>query len=163
LRGVGRAGAPRSGARRLVPRHARGRRGVTPARSGAHGVFRRFSMNDLATPTASRVVRAPRGDRLYARSWLTDAPLRRLMNNLAPECGERPRALVGSGGIGKAPRTGECFDTIRETRKRLEDDQSLLVQSGKPVGVFCTHPDAPRVLIANSNLVPRWADWEHFN
>src|SRR5690606_6459503 len=131
LRGVGRAGAPRSGARRLVPRHARGRRGVTPARSGAHGVFRRFSMNDLATPTASRVVRAPRGDRLNARSWLTEAPLRMLMNNLDPEVAERPQDLVVYGGIGKAARNWECFDTIVETLKRLEDDQSLLVQSGK--------------------------------
>ncbi|HLT27123.1 MAG TPA: urocanate hydratase [Zeimonas sp.] len=120
-------------------------------------------MNDLATPTASRVVRAPRGDRLNARSWLTEAPLRMLMNNLDPEVAERPQDLVVYGGIGKAARNWECFDTIVETLKRLEDDQSLLVQSGKPVGVFRTHPDAPRVLIANSNLVPRWADWEHFN
>ncbi len=120
-------------------------------------------MTDLATPAASRVVRAPRGDRRIARSWLTEAPLRMLMNNLDPEVAERPEDLVVYGGIGKAARNWACFDAIVETLARLEDDQSLLIQSGKPVGVFRTHPDAPRVLIANSNLVPRWADWEHFN
>ncbi len=110
-----------------------------------------------------RIVRAPRGTRLSAKSWLTEAPLRMLMNNLDPEVAERPEDLVVYGGIGKAARNWECFDAIVDCLKKLEADQSLLVQSGKPVGVFKTHPDAPRVLIANSNLVPRWATWEHFN
>jgi urocanate hydratase len=110
-----------------------------------------------------RIVRAPRGTQLSARSWLTEAPLRMLMNNLDPEVAERPEELVVYGGIGKAARNWECFDAIVDCLRRLEADQSLLVQSGKPVGVFKTHPDAPRVLIANSNLVPAWANWEHFN
>ena len=110
-----------------------------------------------------RAVRAPRGSQLSARSWLTEAPLRMLMNNLDPEVAERPEDLVVYGGIGKAARNWECFDAIVSSLKALENDQSLLVQSGKPVGVFRTHADAPRVLIANSNLVPHWANWEHFN
>src|SRR5580698_889762 len=110
-----------------------------------------------------RVIRAPHGTNLSARSWLTEAPLRMLMNNLDPDVAERPEELVVYGGIGRAARDWESFDKIVETLRRLEDDQTLLVQSGKPVGVFRTHPDAPRVLIANSNLVPRWATWEHFN
>src|SRR5438874_2307975 len=114
-------------------------------------------------PAASRVVRAPRGSSISARSWLTEAPLRMLMNNLDPEVAERPEDLVVYGGIGKAARNWDCFDRIVETLRRLDLDESLLVQSGKPVGVFKTHPDAPRVLLANSNLVPRWATWEHFN
>jgi len=113
--------------------------------------------------SSSRAVRAPRGTQLSAKSWLTEAPLRMLMNNLDPEVAERPEDLVVYGGIGKAARNWECFDQIAFTLKKLEGDESLLVQSGKPVGVFKTHPDAPRVLIANSNLVPKWADWEHFN
>jgi urocanate hydratase len=108
-------------------------------------------------------VRAPRGTQLTARSWLTEAPLRMLMNNLDPEVAERPEDLVVYGGIGKAARNWECFHAIVAALKVLEADESLLVQSGKPVGVFKTHPDAPRVLIANSNLVPHWATWEHFN
>ncbi|MDX1570183.1 MAG: urocanate hydratase [Xanthomonadales bacterium] len=111
----------------------------------------------------SRVIRAPRGTELNARSWLTEAPLRMLMNNLDPEVAERPESLVVYGGIGRAARNWNCYDAIVDTLKRLEDDQTLLVQSGKPVGVFRTHRDAPRVLIANSNLVPAWATWEHFN
>ncbi len=111
----------------------------------------------------ARVIRAPRGAQLSAKCWLTEAPLRMLMNNLDPEVAERPEDLVVYGGIGKAARNWECFDAIVDALKKLEADQSLLVQSGKPVGVFTTHPDAPRVLIANSNLVPKWADWEHFN
>jgi urocanate hydratase len=111
----------------------------------------------------TRQVRAPRGAALNARSWLTEAPLRMLMNNLDPEVAERPQELVVYGGIGRAARDWESFDTIVETLKRLGEDETLLVQSGKPVGVFRTHADAPRVLIANSNLVPRWADWEHFH
>ncbi|WP_419254515.1 urocanate hydratase [Caulobacter sp. ErkDOM-YI] len=111
----------------------------------------------------SRVIRAAKGTELTAKSWLTEAPLRMLMNNLHPDVAERPEELVVYGGIGRAARDWESFDKIVETLRRLEDDETLLVQSGKPVGVFKTHSDAPRVLIANSNLVPRWATWEHFN
>ena len=111
----------------------------------------------------SRVIRAATGTTLTAKSWLTEAPLRMLMNNLHPDVAERPEELVVYGGIGRAARDWESFDRIVETLERLEADQTLLVQSGKPVGVFRTHADAPRVLIANSNLVPKWATWEHFN
>ncbi|MDF2617476.1 MAG: urocanate hydratase [Xanthobacteraceae bacterium] len=111
----------------------------------------------------SRTIRAPRGSELSAKSWLTEAPLRMLMNNLDPDVAEKPGELVVYGGIGRAARDWESFDRIVATLRTLEDDQTLLVQSGKPVGVFRTHKDAPRVLIANSNLVPRWATWEHFN
>jgi len=110
-----------------------------------------------------RVVRAPRGKSLYCGSWLTEAPFRMLQNNLDPEVAEHPDKLVVYGGIGKAARNWEAFDTILSVLRRLKDDESLLVQSGKPVGVFRTHVDAPRVLIANSNLVPHWATWEHFH
>ena len=108
-------------------------------------------------------VRAPHGTTLTAKSWLTEAPLRMLMNNLDPEVAENPAELVVYGGIGRAARNWECFDAIVEALTELGDDESLLIQSGKPVGVFRTHPDAPRVLIANSNLVPRWATLETFN
>jgi urocanate hydratase len=108
-------------------------------------------------------VRAPRGTTLRAKSWLTEAPLRMLMNNLDPDVAENPKELVVYGGIGRAARDWASFDAIVETLERLGDDETLLVQSGKPVGVFRTHADAPRVLIANSNLVPHWATWEHFN
>ncbi len=118
---------------------------------------------DNARPANSRTIRADRGSTLSARSWLTEAPLRMLMNNLDPDVAERPGELVVYGGIGRAARNWECFDRIAATLRRLGDDETLLVQSGKPVGVFRTHADAPRVLIANSNLVPRWATWEHFN
>jgi len=111
----------------------------------------------------NRRISAPRGKERSARSWLTEACLRMLMNNLDPEVAERPEELVVYGGIGRAARNWECFDRIVEVLRRLEDDETLLVQSGKPVGVFRTHPDAPRVLIANSNLVPHWATWDHFN
>ncbi len=111
----------------------------------------------------TRVIRPATGTELTAKSWLTEAPLRMLMNNLHPDVAERPEELVVYGGIGRAARDWESYDKIVETLRRLEDDQTLLVQSGKPVGVFRTHADAPRVLIANSNLVPRWATWEHFN
>ncbi|MFQ5348597.1 MAG: urocanate hydratase, partial [Rhodothalassiaceae bacterium] len=117
---------------------------------------------DDQSPNVRRIT-APRGPRLSARSWLTEAPLRMLMNNLDPEVAERPEELVVYGGIGKAARNWAAFDTIVAILRRLEADETLLVQSGKPVGVFRTHADAPRVLIANSNLVPRWATWEHFN
>jgi len=109
-----------------------------------------------------RTIKAPTGTTLQAKSWLTEAPLRMLMNNLDPDVAERPEDLVVYGGIGKAARNWEAFDVIVDTLKELEDDETLLVQSGKPVGVFRTHADAPRVLIANSNLVPAWANWEHF-
>ncbi|WP_309090478.1 urocanate hydratase [Phenylobacterium sp.] len=111
----------------------------------------------------TRVIRPPVGPELTCKSWLTEAPLRMLMNNLHPDVAEKPEDLVVYGGVGRAARDWESFDRIVETLKRLEDDQTLLVQSGKPVGVFRTHADAPRVLIANSNLVPKWASWEHFN
>src|SRR3546814_10989486 len=111
----------------------------------------------------SRVIKAPTGSDLNAKSWLTEAPLRMLMNNLHPDVAERPEELVVYGGIGRAARDWQSYDTIVETLKRLDDDQTLLVQSGKPVGVFRTHADAPRVLIAHSNLVPHWATWAHFN
>src|SRR5262245_62524967 len=111
--------------------------------------------------SSARVIRAPTGTQLTARSWLTEAPLRMLVNNLDAVVAERPEDLVVYGGIGRAARNWECFDAIVETLMRLESDQTLLVQSGKPVGVFATHADAPRVLLANSNLVPRWSTWEH--
>ena len=111
----------------------------------------------------TRVVRAPRGSSLNALSWHTEAPLRLLMNNLDPEVAERPEELVVYGGIGRAARNWEAFDSIVATLKRLTQNETLLVQSGKPVGVFPTHPGAPRVIIANGNLVPKWATWEHFN
>jgi urocanate hydratase len=110
-----------------------------------------------------RTVRAPRGTELSAKSWLTEAPLRMLMNNLDPEVAERPEDLVVYGGIGKAARNWDCFERICSSLTDLNSDESLLIQSGKPVGVFKTHAEAPRVLIANSNLVPHWATWEHFN
>ncbi|MEO5693440.1 MAG: urocanate hydratase [Usitatibacter sp.] len=111
----------------------------------------------------SRIIRAPRGTELSCRSWLTEAAYRMIQNNLDPDVAENPAELVVYGGIGRAARNWECFDAILATLKRLGDDESLLVQSGKPVAVFKTHPDAPRVLIANSNLVPKWATWDHFN
>ncbi len=111
----------------------------------------------------SRKIRAPRGPELACRSWLTEAPYRMLQNNLDAEVAEKPEDLVVYGGIGRAARDWDCYDRILETLKTLGDDETLLVQSGKPVGVFPTHADAPRVLIANSNLVPHWATWEHFN
>ena len=112
---------------------------------------------------ATRTIRAPRGTERTAKGWIAEAALRMLMNNLDPEVAERPEALVVYGGIGRAARDWACFDRIVEVLRRLNDDESLLIQSGKPVAVFRTHADAPRVLIANSNLVPHWADWEHFN
>jgi len=111
----------------------------------------------------SRSPRAPRGNTLNCKSWQTEAPFRMLQNNLDAEVAEDPASLVVYGGIGRAARDWESYDRILETLERLDDNQTLLVQSGKPVGVFPTHPDAPRVLIANSNLVPHWANWEHFN
>ena len=120
-------------------------------------------MSNTTRRDTSRTIRAPRGNELTCKSWLTEAPYRMIQNNLDPEVAERPEELVVYGGIGRAARNWECFDTILETLKTLNDDESLCVQSGKPVGVFKTHPDAPRVLIANSNLVPAWSNWDHFN
>src|SRR5215204_3553035 len=111
----------------------------------------------------ARDIRSPRGTQLSAKSWLTEAPLRMLMNNLDPEVAERPGELVVYGGIGRAARDWESFDRLPASLRRLEADQTLLVQSGKPVGIFRTHADSPRVLIANSNLVPHWATWDHFH
>ena len=110
-----------------------------------------------------RDVYSPTGTEITAKSWQTEAPMRMLMNNLHPDVAENPHELVVYGGIGRAARTWSDFDMIVASLKELEDDHTLLVQSGKPVGVFRTHKDAPRVLIANSNLVPNWATWDHFN
>ncbi|MEC5216991.1 urocanate hydratase [Actimicrobium sp. GrIS 1.19] len=111
----------------------------------------------------SRVIRAPRGNELHCKSWLTEAAYRMIQNNLDPEVAENPTHLVVYGGIGRAARDWASFDRILAVLRELGDDETLLIQSGKPVGVFQTHADAPRVLIANSNLVPKWANWEHFN
>ena len=112
--------------------------------------------------TGARVVRAPRGTERTCKGWVQEAALRMLMNNLDPEVAERPEDLVVYGGTGKAARNWEAFDAIVRELRELEDDETLLVQSGKPVGVFRTHADAPRVLIANSQPRGRWATWEHF-
>lgn len=117
----------------------------------------------MTTRHNTRDIYPPTGPELNAKSWMTEAPLRMMMNNLHPDVAENPHELVVYGGIGRAARNWESFDKIVETLKELEEDQTLLVQSGKPVGVFPTHKDAPRVLIANSNLVPHWANWDHFN
>ena len=111
----------------------------------------------------SRVIRAPRGTELHCKNWLTEAAYRMIQNNLDPEVAENPRSLVVYGGIGRAARNWECFDQILESLRGLEEDETLLIQSGKPVGVWKSTPDSPRVLIANSNLVPKWATWEHFH
>jgi urocanate hydratase len=139
----------------IAARH-RADRGWQPRRPLPAGAPRMILRND-------RVIRSPRGPELSCRSWQAEAPLRMLMNNLDPEVAEDPAELVVYGGIGRAARDWDSFDRICHALRRLELDQTLLVQSGKPVGVFRTHADAPRVLIANSNLVPRWATWEHFN
>ena len=111
----------------------------------------------------SRDVFPPTGTELNAKSWLTEAPLRMLMNNLHPDVAENPHELVVYGGIGRAARTWKDFDLIVYSLKDLEADETLIVQSGKPIAIIKTHKDAPRVLIANSNLVPHWANWDHFN
>jgi urocanate hydratase len=117
----------------------------------------------MLAPVKPRLIRAARGNTLSARTWMTEAPLRMLMNNLDPEVAENPAELVVYGGIGRAARDWNCFDRIVETLKSLTEEETLLIQSGKPVGVFPTHANAPRVLMANSNLVPHWATWEHFH
>jgi len=109
-----------------------------------------------------RVIRAPRGNELRCKGWQQEAALRMLMNNLDPEVAEHPEELIVYGGIGKAARNWACYDAIVAALERLKNDETLLVQSGKPVGVFRTHENAPRVLIANSNLVPHWATWDEF-
>src|ERR1700751_2635049 len=111
----------------------------------------------------SRHIRARRGSEILARSWTTEAAVRMLMNNLDDEVAEDPQSLVVYGGIGRAARNWQCFDKIVETLERLEEDETLLVQSGKPVGVFSPHRDAPRVLIPHSHLVPKWANWDVFS
>jgi len=118
--------------------------------------------DSMATPN-TRIIRSPRGPEKTAKTWAAEAAMRMLMNNLDPEVAERPEDLVVYGGIGKAARNWQAFDIIVDQLKKLEADETLMVQSGKPVGVFRTHVDAPRVLIANSNLVPKWATWDHFN
>src|SRR5262249_18554174 len=158
--------------------HARARQVVRPRHLGcgrAGGARLSHRLQPAAPPhlegrmTADRrldnqrVVRAPRGTALSARSWRTEAPLRMLMNNLDPEVAEKPHELVVYGGIGRAARDWDSFDRIVAALRTLGADETLLVQSGKPVGVFRTHADAPRVLIANSNLVPHWATLDHFN
>ncbi|MGN6119379.1 MAG: urocanate hydratase [Rhodanobacter sp.] len=120
-------------------------------------------MNAPTRIDTTRTIRAPRGSELSCKSWLSEAPFRMIQNNLDPEVAENPAELGGYGGLGRAARNWECFDAILRSLRELNDDETLLVQSGKPVGVFRTHADAPRVLIANSNLVPHWATWEHFN
>jgi urocanate hydratase len=117
----------------------------------------------IAMATKHRPVQAYTGSALHAKGWIQEAALRMLNNNLHPEVAERPEDLVVYGGIGKAARNWECYEAIVETLLNLENDETLLIQSGKPVAVFKTHADAPRVLIANSNLVPAWATWDHFH
>ena len=115
------------------------------------------------TSTATRIIRAPRGNQRTCKTWAAEAAMRMIMNNLDPEVAERPGDLVVYGGRGQAARNWECFDAIVESLRKLEADETLLVQSGKPVGIVRTHPDAPRVMIANSNLVPHWATQQHFD
>jgi urocanate hydratase len=133
---------------------------MSKATAGAGSQNGKDADKDAAKP---RPVRAPRGNALACRNWLIEAAYRMLQNNLDPEVAENPDALVVYGGIGKAARNWECFDAILQALRGLGEEESLLIQSGKPVGVFRTHADAPRVLLANSNLVPRWATWEHFH
>jgi urocanate hydratase len=143
--------------------HAAGsRRAMNPADNAWHPCIRNTRMSD-PRHDPSRVIRAPRGAALTCKSWLSEAPYRMLQNNLDAEVAEDPTALVVYGGIGRAARDWACYDAILKSLRELDDNETLLVQSGKPVGIFPTHADAPRVLIANSNLVPHWATWEHFN
>ena len=121
------------------------------------------NLSAVHKPAQPHPVRAPRGSEISCKNWLIEAAYRMLQNNLDPEVAENPDALVVYGGIGKAARNWDCFEAMLEALRNLHEDETLLVQSGKPVGVFRTHTDAPRVLIANSNLVPKWATWEHFH
>ena len=153
------------GGRRLpsAGRHPQvGRDGPGPMRRSSAASLR-SNKAPMNAPANVRIIRSPRGPELTAKTWGAEAAMRMLMNNLDPEVAERPEDLVVYGGIGKAARDWQAFDRIVAELKNLEPDETLLVQSGKPVGVFRTHADAPRVLIANSNLVPKWATWEHFN
>ena len=155
--------APAQPAIRQAPAHGSAAAVADEAKSAVS-----FSQESIMSDTSTRrdpqrQIRAPRGTQLNCRSWLTEAPYRMLQNNLDPEVAENPAELVVYGGIGRAARNWECFDAILKSLRELADDETLLIQSGKPVGVFPTHADAPRVLIANSNLVPHWATWEHFN
>src|SRR5262245_313843 len=136
-----------------------------PASSGSWRMSgrRRRRPPTMTRNDATRDIRAPRGPKISCKTWQAEAALRMLMNNLDREVAERPSELVVYGGVGRAARDWESFDRIVDVLRRLEADETLLVQSGKPVGVFKTHADAPRVLLANSNLVPHWATWEHFN
>jgi urocanate hydratase len=129
------------------------------------GLWQSLSMTNSNTSNTSksRIVKAPTGTKLNCKGWLQEAAFRMIQNNLDPDVAERPEDLIVYGGIGKAARNWQCFDKILEALKNLENDETLLVQSGKPVGILRTHSDAPRVLIANSNLVPKWATWEHFH
>ncbi len=122
-----------------------------------------MTTSSSTTSSVARVVRAPHGTELHCENWLIEAAYRMIQNNLDPDVAERPEDLVVYGGIGKAARNWDCFNAILTSLRQLKADETLLVQSGKPVGVFRTHADAPRVLIANSNLVPHWATWEHFH
>ncbi|MDE2257243.1 MAG: urocanate hydratase, partial [Xanthomonadaceae bacterium] len=119
-------------------------------------------MNAPTRIDTARIIHPPRGAELSCKNWLIEAAYRMIQHNLDPEVAENPAELVVYGGIGRAARNWECFDAILESLRQLNPDETLLIQSGKPVGVFKTHADAPRVLIANSNLVPHWATWEHF-
>jgi len=134
-----------------------------PARNLPENFVNDMTQLPPATASLPRPVRAPRGTDITCRNWLIEAAYRMIQNNLDPEVAENPDALVVYGGIGKAARNWDCFDAILESLRKLGEDETLLIQSGKPVGVFRTHADAPRVLLANSNLVPKWATWEHFN
>jgi len=134
-----------------------------PARNLPENFVNDMTQLPPATTSLPRPVRAPRGTDITCRNWLIEAAYRMIQNNLDPEVAENPDALVVYGGIGKAARNWDCFDAILESLRKLGEDETLLIQSGKPVGVFRTHADAPRVLLANSNLVPKWATWEHFN
>src|SRR5438034_2063484 len=125
-------------------------------------MLRSVMSKTISPPAHARVIRAPRGSQRSCKGWVQEAALRMLMNNLDPEVAEDPDHLVVYGGSGKAARTWHDFDTIVATLRKLDNDETLLVQSGKPVGVFRTHDMAPRVLIANSLLVPKWATWEEF-
>ena len=155
--------APEQPAIRHAPAHGPAAAVADEAKS-AVSFSQESIMSDTSTRRdAQRHIRAPRGTQLNCRSWLTEAPYRMLQNNLDAEVAENPAELVVYGGIGRAARNWECYDAILKALRELGDDETLLVQSGKPVGVFPTHADAPRVLIANSNLVPHWATWEHFN
>jgi urocanate hydratase len=135
---------------------------IAPGNDCQYVGFRAYNRTAMTT-IAPRVVRAPRGNQRTCKTWAAEAAMRMLMNNLDPEVAERPQDLVVYGGRGQAARNWECFDAIIESLKKLEADETLLVQSGKPVGIVRTHADAPRVMIANSNLVPHWATQEHFD